>query len=281
VTFQPSFLDTLATDYGAGVQQVDFAGNPNGAEQAINLWVSNETNGKVSQVLPMGAIDDTTVFVLVDAMYFQAGWQSAFHAFNTSAQAFTRGDGTSAQTPTMQQTSTFPYAQASGWQLVELPYAGGQEAMDIVLPAAGTDAAFDAGLTSAQFASMLGAMQPQLVQLALPRFQVAAPAFSIKTVLQGLGMNAAWTGAADFAPMTTTPVSLGDAFHQSFLSVDENGTQAAAATAIVGTDGGVAVGPPPQVVTMAVDRPFFLAIRDVPTGTVLFAGKIEDPAQAQ
>jgi serpin B len=277
LTFQQPFLDTLAVDYGSGVEVVDFAGAPDPSRQAINQWVSDQTVGKVPQLLPSGSIKPETLFVLVNAIYFQAGWASTFDASGTSPQTFTRADGTTEQVPTMMQTSTFAYAEAPGWQAVELPYIGGQVAMEVVLPAEGAGAGFDAALTSAQFASMVGGMTPQDVRLSLPKVQVAGASFSIKTALQALGMQTAFTPAADFTPMTPGGAEISDAFHQSFLSVDETGTEAAAATAVVGADATVAL-PPPHIVDMAVSRPFFLAIRDVPTGTILFAGKIQEPA---
>jgi serpin B len=278
LTFQQPFLDTLSVDYGAGVEVVDFGHDPEGARVAIDKWVSDQTSGRVPQILPPGSVDNTTLFALVDAIYFHADWASPFDNGATSAQPFTRSNGTTEQVSTMAQTTTFSYASGDGWQLVELPYVGNQVAMDIVLPAKGSESSLEASLTASKFQSMVGGLQPTLVELSLPKLHLAGASFSIKQQLEALGIQTAFGDGADFTPMTLAGVHLTDAFHQAFLAVDEKGTEAAGATAIVGGDGGIAVGPQPTPVPFVVDHPFFLTIRDLPTGTVLFAGQIDDPS---
>ncbi|HEY8091488.1 MAG TPA: serpin family protein [Polyangiaceae bacterium] len=276
VTFQQPFLDTLAIDYGAGVEQVDFTGNPAAAFDEVNQWVSTQTQGDVPQVLPPNAIDGTTLFVIVNAIYMKASWQWPFDAQSTADRPFTPPSGTAEKVPAMEQPGDFAYAESAGaWQIVELPYVGGKVAMDIVLPAPGTDAQFEAGLSAAEFSSMVGAMKTTFVDLVLPKFKIAGPSFSIADQLKALGIKTAFTASADFSPMVgSTAVDITHVFQQSFVSVDEKGTEAAAATAVVGGDAGIEQNP----ASMTVDHPFFIAIRDIPTGTILFAGKIEDPA---
>jgi serpin B len=275
-TWVPSFLDTLAVDYGAGMWLTDFTGNPTGALSAINGWVNGQTSGRIPTLLPANAVTSSTLFVIVNALYFEANWAQPFDPTLTLPAPFTRADGSVEMVPTMQQVSGFAYAQGNGYQVVELPYDGYQVAMDIILPAAGADAALDALLTGPGFATILASTTPQQVSLELPRFQVTAPSFSIKSVLQKLGMVAAWGPSADFSAMTPDQVTLTNAFHQTYAKVDEHGTEAAAATGVVGGDGGLPPSPP-VVYPMVVNRPFFVAIRDLPTGTILFAGKIVEP----
>jgi serpin B len=277
------FLDTLAVDYGAGVHTADFVNHADQALVAINGWTSQQTNGKIPNLLPVGSIDYLTRLVLVDAIYFDANWASEFPTPLTAPAPFARADGSTEQVPTMSQTATLPYASASGWQAVELAYDGYDVAMDVVLPSAGGDAQFDAALDAATFASIVGAMQPTYVELALPKFRVApAGSTDIIAMLKALGMNAPFdAGTADFSAISPKVPYIKHVYHQAFVDVDEHGTEAAAATGIVfGVDAGIGL-PPPQPVVMTVDRPFFVAIRDLRTATILFAGKIADPALMQ
>lgn len=188
--------------------------SPEAARSTINQWVAGETADKIPQVLPQGSITSDTLFVIVNAIYFKAGWLSQFEPSVTAPQPFTRDDGTTESVPTMQQTSSFAYAESAGWKLVELPYAGGQVAMDIVLPAPGTDVQFDKGLTAAIFTSMTAAMLPSLVQLALPQFKVQGPSFSLKTALQALGMQTALSCARTSGGPGRPRPHLDAAFHR-------------------------------------------------------------------
>jgi serine protease inhibitor len=126
------FLDILATNYGAGVRLVDFIGQPDPSRVAINGWVSDQTNMKIADLLPLNSITTDTRFVIVNAIYFKANWASEFQTFATAPAAFTKFDGSTEQVPTMNQTTTYPYAAGAGWQAVELPYDGNQVAMDVV-----------------------------------------------------------------------------------------------------------------------------------------------------
>ena len=272
--FQPPFLDTLAVDYGAGVHLVDFAGDVEGATNAINAWTSQQTNGRIPDVLPPTAIDPLTVLVLADAIYFDAGWAQPFSRSQTAPGTFTRADGTTAHATTMAQGTTLPYAAGAGYQAVELTYEGGLVAMDIVLPTAGTEAAFEASLTPQTFASITGGLQPTLVALDLPKFSLHGASSSVAGMLQTLGVHAAFSGDADFTGIRANGgISIKNVFHQVFVAVDEDGTEAAAATAVVFDD---AAAIEPQAL-MNVDHPFLFVIRDLPTGTILFMGWIADP----
>jgi serpin B len=275
--WEQQFLDTLAVDYGAGVRLVDFMGDPSGAEAHINAWVSTQTDGHIPNLLPPNAISTNTRFAIIDAVDFQASWAQPFFKASTAPASFTKADGTAVQVPTMFQVTSFPYAEGTDWQAVELAYQGGQVAMDIVLPAAGGDAALDALLASQSLGVITGALASQPVELHLPQFQVTGGAFTLDAILEGLGMVTAWTAAADFTGMVSgDTLYLTQAYHQAYLKVDEDGTEAAAATAVLGADAGVAL-PPPVTYTVNVDHPFLVAIRDLPTGTILFLGKIGDP----
>ncbi len=272
--FQRAFLDTLAVDYGAGVQLVDLAGDPDGATIAINAWVSRETEGRIPDLLPPAAIDPLTVLVLADAIYFDAGWAQPFSKSQSAPGTFTRADGTPVHATTMSEAVTLPYAAGAGYQAVELAYEGGTVAMDILLPTAGSEASFAAGLTPQSFASITGAMQPTVVGLDVPKFSLHGASSSVAAMLEKLGVHTAFTGAADFTGIQAGGgIFIKDVFHQAFVAVDEDGTEAAAATAVVFDDASVIE----TQAQMNVDHPFLFAIRDLPTGTILFMGWVADP----
>jgi serine protease inhibitor len=271
-SFEEPFLDTLATDYGAGIELANFSGDPDGSRQMINAWASDETDGKIAELIPAGGIDMSTQMVLVNAVYFDAQWNSTFPPGETSPGTFTRLDGSTVQPSMMQQASTFAYASSAGFQLVEMPYQGQEVAMDVVLPAAGTS---PATVTAAVFNSLVGALQTQVVAVTMPKFQTDGGSIDVAGTLSQLGMSDAFNqSTADFSGISTSDMLyIGHVFHQAFVEVDEEGTVAAAATA-VGFEDAAAIMPN---ATVTVDHPFFFVIRDVPTNTILFLGEIVDP----
>ena len=279
--FGKPFLDTLATNYGAGIQLTDFVKDPDGSRVAINGWVSDETNAKITNLIPQGAIDPSTRLVLVDAIYFDGNWATPFDAKSTKPAQFTKNDGSQVSVP-MMNSGEVPaaFAKTATYEAVELPYVG-NVSMDIVMPTAGTMSAFEASLTSDAFGAIVSGLQPsEGGQVTLPKFSYNGDTISLKKLLQGLGMSTPFTGAADFTAIAIDPngpLYIEDVLHKAFLSVDEQGTEAAAATAvIIGTGTAAPVGPPPSI---NVNHPFFFTLRDRPTNTILFAGRINDPSQ--
>jgi serpin B len=272
-TFQKPFLDTLAQDYGTGLRTVDFESAPEAARGAINGWVSNQTDRLIPQLLPDGSVDTTTRFVIVNAIYFNAGWASPFTASSTQPTAFTHLDGSTEQVPMMNQSLEPGYASGSNWQATELFYAGGQTSMVIVLPQPGQLPEVEQGLDATFLSSLLSSLQPTEVLLSLPKFSITGATISLKHELEILGMTDAFDPAADFSAMTPEPVFISDVLHQAYVSVDENGTQAAAATGVIGE----ATSAPSNFATVTIDRPFFFVIRDIPTNSVLFVGRVLSP----
>ena len=272
--FLQEFLDLLAANYGAGVSPVDFAGDPEAARQTINDWVSKETEGRIEDLIPPGAIDTLTRLVLANAIYFNAAWLHQFEPGSTADGPFSLLDGSQVQVPMMRQTESFAYAQGEGYQAVELPYDGQQLSMVILLPAQGQLDAFESTLDAARVESILKDLIAQQVMLTLPRFEFESQ-FSLQGALSTLGMPGAFTEAADFSGMTgNRELSISEVVHKAFVSVDEAGTEAAAATAVIV---GVTSAPAEPVIFTA-DRPFLFLIRDIPTGTVLFLGRVVDPS---
>lgn len=272
--FREDFLELLEAYYGAGLNLVDFSGSPEAARKEINEWVAEQTNDHIEDLLPKGSIKTTTRLVLTNAIYFTARWRFPFDEEATEPRPFTALDGTTTQVPTMHQSIETRYAEIGGHQLVELPYANGDTSMVVVLPAEGEFEAFEGALTVDRLAIMLDQAEEALVDLALPKFEIES-ATSLVKAMQALGMTEAFTGAADFSGMAESGgLFVSDIVHQSFVTVDELGTEAAAATAVI-----VAESAPARQAEMTVDRPFLFYIRDRPTETPLFFGRVTDLAE--
>jgi serpin B len=273
-TFQKPFVDTLARYYGAALRTVDFESAPEMARGAINGWVSDQTGKLIAQLLPDGSIDANTRFVIVDAIYFNAGWESPFMPSSTQPSAFTHLDGSTAQVPMMNQILETGYASGSNWQATELRYAGGQTSMVIVLPQQGRFPEVEQGFDATFMSSVFSSLQTTEVTLSLPKFSITGATISLARELRTLGMTDAFDARkADFSAMTPQSVYISDVLHQAFVSVDENGTQAAAATAVIGETTSAIQ----NSASITVDRPFFFVIRDIPTGSVLFVGRALRP----
>ncbi|NHN59412.1 MULTISPECIES: serpin family protein [Halorussus] len=268
--FREAYLDLLDAYYRAGLQLADFSGAPEDARKRINAWVAEHTNDRIEDLLPRDSIDATTRLVLTNAVYFSARWRVPFSEEQTEPRPFTALDGTTVEVPTMHRSIETSYAAVGGHQLVELPYANEQTSMVVVLPAEGEFEAFEEALTVDRLAIMLDRAEAALVDLALPKFEVES-AFSLVEALRALGVEAAFSGNADFAGMVEGEggLYLDDVVHQSFVTVDERGTEAAAATAAI-----IAESAPARQAEMTVDRPFLFYIRDRPTETPLFAGRV-------
>jgi serpin B len=272
--FVPAYLDTLAVDYGSNLHVVDFEQDSPAALSAINSWVSSETDGKIPNLLSPDSISADTRFVLVNAIYFDAAWQSPFDPAETANQPFTRLDGSKVSAPLMNtELDSTGYVAGTGFQAVDLPYDGGSTSMVVVLPAEGQFKTIEAGLDEAFYQKVTSSLAPTSVNLGLPKFDIQGATISLKTELTKLGMTEAFTPQANFSGLAAEPIWIGDVLHQAFVSVDESGTQAAAATAVTG----VGLAAPSSPVNVEATRPFLFFIRDVASNTVLFAGKVLDP----
>jgi serpin B len=272
--FQSDFLDALAQYYGAGLRIVDFKQAAEAARQAINQWVAEQTADKIKDLLPQGSLDDMTRLVLTNAIYFNAAWQNPFNEQATQDGTFHLLDGGQVTVPMMHQNELLGYASGTGYQLVELPYVGGDMAMDIIVPEAGNFAEWAQHLDAGELEYILRGVSPTQVQLTMPRFRFESST-ELKDALQKLGMSQSFTEAADFSGMTGRPdLYIDNVYHKAFVAVDEKGTEAAAATAVVMRPTSM----PAQPVEVTVDRPFLFLIRDVTSGTVLFLGHVVNPA---
>jgi serpin B len=271
-SFQTEFLDLLATNYGAGLRLLDFSSAPEDSRLVINDWVERQTVGRVEDLLPFGSITRLTRLVLTNAIYFKAAWSVPFDEEYTADGGFTLLDGTAVTVPLMHQSQTLLYAAGSGYEAVELPYQGAQVSMLIVVPQGGEFDSFEADLTAGSIEPILGELDARVVTLAMPRFTFTAT-LDLKQELSALGMASAFGPQADFTGMHAAgELMITDVFHKAFVAVDEAGTEAAAATAVVVGETAV-----PEQVSLTINRPFIFLIRDIPTGAILFVGRVLDP----
>jgi serpin B len=271
--FEKAYLDLLAVNYGAGVRLLDFIAAPDSARQQINDWVDRETKGKIKDVMPPGSVDPSTRMVLANAVYFKAAWQEAFVEKLTRDAPFTLLDGSQVQVPTMQTDDEIPVRVGSGdgYQVVALPYKGNLAEMVIILPDQGTFELVESTLDAAKFSAILDELGPGQLTLYMPRFEFSV-AFDLIPVLSALGMPLAFDESkADFSGITKPErLYVYQALHKAYVLVNEAGTEAAAATIF----GARPVSLPQE---LRIDRPFIFVIRDVPTGTILFVGRVLNP----
>jgi len=273
VTWQRPFLDVLARDFGTGMRVVDY-GQAEAAANAINAWVSEQTHARIPELIAAGVLSGDTVLTLVNAIYFKAPWQKPFKPRMTREAPFHRLGGSTVSTQMMDGPTGDRFASGPGWVAADLPYAGGGLAMAVVVPDTGRFAEVERSLTGELLVDLLTGLQPTPVQIGLPRWTDRTQV-DLSDALAGLGMPIAFTKGADFSAMTMDEqLWIYAVAHQGFIAVDEAGTEAAAATAVM-TEAVSKPAPPP--VSVVADRPFLYVIHDRPTGLPLFIGRVLEP----
>jgi len=273
--FLVDFLNVLSENYGAGLRILDFASAPEKSRSTINDWVSNETEGRIKDLIPPDAITPKTRLLLTNAIYFNAAWRSPFKKESTRDMSFYLLNGGNVLVPMMRQTEYFKYTEGKSYQVVELPYDGDEVSMVVLLPKEGEFAAFEKSLDSRRLKTIISNLGRREVTLSMPKFEFRSE-FDLKNLFSVMGMSDAFGEQADFSGMTgKRGVWIDRILHQSFISTDEDGTEAAAATAVVMA--GSAPGQPKPVV-MTIDRPFVFIIRDIQTNTILFIGRVLNPS---
>jgi serpin B len=275
VHFEAPYLDTLASNFGAGIHTADFANQPEAARLMINSWVSQETLDRINDVIPPGAIDSSTRWVLANAVHLKLPWLIPFLEEATRTDTFTMSDGSKLAVPFMHGGGYLSYAESDGLQAVAIPLEGRQLDFMVLLPSADSSLAqLEDGLTSTSAQALLEAMVGHAVTLSLPKFQFTTPSMAISDALQALGMTDAFGSSADLTGITKeTPLAISHLGHKAMVGVDEQGVEAAAATENAGATG----GPPTDIKEMYVNRPFFFGIYDRPTSTWLFLGDVVAP----
>lgn len=274
--FLPEFLDILAENYGAGVRIVDFIKTPEESRITINNWVSDQTEGRIENLIPRGIIDTLTRLVLTNTIYFNAKWEYPFLKESyTKDGPFHLLDGSEVTVPMMRsEVESFGYAEGGGYQAVELPYEGSEISMVVLLPQSGQFKIFEKSLDSQLVYTIVSDLETAKVKLTMPRFKFEST-FFLKKTLSEMGMPVAF-GNADFSGMTGNyDLFIRDVVHKAWVSVDESGTEAAAASAVV-----VVIGLQEDIITVNINRPFIFLIRDIETGTILFVGRVLNPLES-
>lgn len=269
-----AYREVVEASYGGDVTNVDFARAPDKAREHVNGWVNDRTRGLVPALFPRGAFGSSTKLVLVNTVYLRGAWEEAFPRHATRPEPFETLDGRRIQAATMRRVLHAGYVEAPDYQAAQLRYAGGRFSFFVILPARGKFAQVEESLTAAQLEKLADRLSrdPRAVNFAMPKLQLALP-FSLGGQLAKLGVKRAFTPSADFSGMASGALFLDQVHHHIRLTVDEEQTEAAAATGIVTTYGSAA-----EQVAMQLDRPFLVGIQDIRTGVLLFWGRVVDPS---
>ncbi len=274
LALKPDFLDVLAVEYGAGVRLLDFAQAPEPSRKAINDWVNVNTQKLIPELIAPGLITADTRLALVNTLYFNAGWKKPFDKASTATGPFTRSDGTVMQVSFMAGNDLEARTGRLGdVDVLELPYSGDEVSLLVLMPPAGKLAALEASLDGAKLAEFVGALKDSTNAVRLPRFEARTRARA-DDVLKALGLEVAFSSQADFSGMTDAEkLFITAVVHEAVVKTDEDGTEAAAASAVI--VGRVSI---PQY--FEVNRPFVYVVRDRATGAALFVGRITQPPAA-
>jgi len=273
--FLDAFVRLVEAEYGGRIRNVDFVGATEKARRTINAWVEEQTNGKIKDLISQGAVGRMTRLVLTNAIYFKGKWASQFKEDRTQDAPFTLLDASKVQVPMMNQKARFGYAQTDELQVLQLPYVGNELSMVILLPKAVDGIRqLEQELTVENLRVWVEGIREQEVIISIPKFKMTSK-FSLQTVLAQMGMAQAFTGAADFSGMTgRRDLFISAVIHQAYVDVNEEGTEAAAATGVVMKL--TSMGPDRTPVFRA-DHPFIFMIRDNASGSILFLGRVISP----
>jgi serpin B len=270
------YIGILTRYYIATAANVDFAGAVEQARKTINGWVANCTAGKITDLFPEGSLTPDTVLALTNAIYFKASWLHKFNPANTKQADFSVNPNLTVSVPMMRIPSKdevhFNYSETNDLQILELPYEGNRLSMLILLPRAPDTVELEKSLTPDNITNWRSWLRPEELEVQLPRFTLKCR-YDLKPTLKQMGMPSAFNGSADFSGMDGTQnLFIGTAVHQAYIKVNEEGTEAAAATGV-----GIRwVGVPQEFIA---DHPFIFLIQDKETGAILFMGKVVDPTK--
>ena len=272
--FFDDYLDTLAVHYGAGLRGVDFVSEPDEVRQRINQWVKDQTEERIKDLLPEGSVNSGTALVLTNAIYFLAGWHHEFDEDNTTDHSFRRRDGSEITVDMMRQTESFQTHLGDETHAISLPYVG-EELSLIALKPADEDADYDAweeAQTADSFDEVIDGLQMGHGDVALPRFRIEGD-YPLKAIFEDMG----WTNMFELGRLADVDgLEITDILHKSFIDLDEEGTEAAAATAVIIGEGSAPIA---DDFDLTFDRTFLYAIYDHPTDTILFMGRVDDPTE--
>jgi serpin B len=285
---QPGFLDLTARHYQGAMNHVDFRHRAEAARSTINEWVEDKTRNRIRALIPSGGLSADTRLVLVNAVYFKGMWALKFRKDATRDEPFHLEGGGQVQAPLMRQRGEVQYLQAPGFQAVELVYRGGDLSMLVLLPnQKGGLRDLEEALTAPVLRDCVAQMEPRDVDLFLPRFKVTWGTVNVSDKLAALGMPVAFSrlqanfsGINGHEPPHPDSLFISAVFHRAFVETNEEGTEAAAATAVAMPRGaGLRPSQPAPVPIFRADHPFLFAIRDRKSRMILFLGRMTDPTQ--
>lgn len=273
--FMAPFTTLVESQYGGHLAHVNFVSAAEQARQTINTWVAQQTNDKIKDLIGPGLLDSTTRLVLTNAVYFKGAWVAPFDPNRTMDEPFTLSDGGTIRVRMMNQKARFGYGETDVLQILEMPYVGQGLSMVVLLPkeVAGIGA-LEKALTQENLSKWLGSIHSQEIEVALPKFKMTQK-FDLKAVLEALGMTNAFSDKANFSGMTgQRDLFISAVVHQAYVDVNEQGTEATAAT---GVTMGLTALPPAKVPVFRADHPFVFLLRDARSGSLLFLGRMMNP----
>jgi serpin B len=281
--FRQDFLSLVKQNYGAAFEPIDFTVNPAAAAQHINKWVADQTRDKIRDLIPENALNRLTRLVLANALYLKAAWADAFSAKTTQPESFHVRGGAPTNVPMMRKTARFGYVKRQGFSAVSVPYVGDDLQFLVLLPDEVNGLRAVESKLTADILIECAKLEAQDIDLHLPKFKLEPPTIALAETLQALGMKSAFDipqGSANFDKMAPRKPNdylyISNVFHKTFIAVDEKGTEAAAATAVVMMRATAMARPKPPL-EVKVDRPFIYAIQHVPSGLCLFLGRVTEP----
>jgi serpin B len=273
--FLKEYLELVRTDFWGQLTEVDFVRAAETARKTINTWVEKQTKDKIKDLIPAGVLDSMTRLVLTNAIYFKGNWARQFKKDQTQDGPFTLIGGRTIQVPMMNQTAEFGYMETQTLQCLEMPYVDKELSMIVLLPKEKDGLSrLEETLTSEALSQWMARLFSREVVVCVPKFKVTAQ-FSLASVLQSMGMSDAFSDSADFSGMDgKKDLFISAVIHKAYVDVNEEGTEAAAATGVVMKL--TSVGPSETPVFRA-DHPFLFLIRDNKSGGILFIGRVMDP----
>ncbi|OHB77236.1 MAG: hypothetical protein A2Z25_08330 [Planctomycetes bacterium RBG_16_55_9] len=274
--FLAEFLGLVEKHYGGRLSEVDFAGAAETARQTINAWVEKQTNDKIKNLIAQGVLDSMTRLVLTNAIYFKGHWARQFEEDRTKDAPFTLADGQKVDVAMMNQTANFGYMEAEALQALELPYVDDELSMIVLLPREHDGLSeLEKSLTLENLSQWMSKLYKREVVVSMPKFKLTSQ-FSLASVLRVMGMEDAFSRSADFSGMNgKKDLFISAVIHKAYVDVNEEGTEAAAATAV--TMKLTSIGPGPRPPVFRADHPFLFLIRDNQSGSILFIGRVMNP----